>query len=170
MPPCLTAYVLTKRDESVLRRFIENYVDKSAADEQLRDEDLLMPPRDPALENVDDAYGWEPARSLEHALQRGLEDPSLAFALYLPPRSLDCHVTIAFTHDGKAVLGLEVDDPLNEPGPLERMKALLQELLDSYECQGGFICVEEPPPLDEQAFRRNAERLVDVMRHLGRGI
>ena len=170
MPPCLTAYVLTKRDESVLRRFIETYVDEAAANEHLSDEELMMSPREAALENVDDAYAWEAAQSLDHALQRGLDDPSVAFALFLQPKSLDCQVTIAFTHDGKAVLGLEVDDPLNERGPLERTKALLQELLDSYECQGGFICVEEPPPLDEQAFRRMADRAAQRTRHLGRGI
>ncbi|MGH2812308.1 MAG: hypothetical protein ACRDI1_06305 [Actinomycetota bacterium] len=85
----MTSYVIVDRDEPTVRRFVELYVDASAADEVLRESDLLFQPSDPALLNDDSAYGWEPAKSLENALQRGLTDSAAGFALYLPPSQGD---------------------------------------------------------------------------------
>ncbi|MDQ3954874.1 MAG: hypothetical protein M3285_04915 [Actinomycetota bacterium] len=111
MPPCLTSYVLTDRDENAIRRFVDLYVDAAAAEEVLKDSDLMFQPSAPALLNDKSAYEWEPAKSLENAIQRGLKDPEAGFALYLPPGQGDGQATIAFTHDGKVVLGVDVEEP-----------------------------------------------------------
>jgi len=162
--------VLTDRDETAIRKFIDLYVDAAAADEVLKDSDLMFQPSDPALLNDDSAYAWEPAKGLENAIHRGLKDPAAGFALYVPPSQGDGHATIGFTLDGNIVLGVEVDDPMNEPGPLRQAKKFLNELLETFDTDQGFICVEDPPPMTVAQFQQASQDSKDRMKFLGTGL
>jgi hypothetical protein len=116
--------ITSHRDSDTLERFIGNFVDRPAAEDR-GDEQLMLRPlveREPVdfqmtssttTEDVvgwlDEAWGWEPAITLTHSIQRGLSRPWRAFSLFnLPSSRADLlGASIEFTPDGEVALGVE---------------------------------------------------------------
>ncbi len=149
MPPCLDIYVVTRhRTRATVHRFIDEYVDRAASEDR-GDEELMMLPFDFLTQDPPrDSWQWEPARTLSHVVERGLDKPPRAFAVYLKSQSatLD-RVILAFTTDDQVVFGASIDDSGGEPQNLDRAKLLLQELASAFSADSGFVGVEMPPPL-----------------------
>ena len=160
MPPDLDVYVLTpSRDKETLERFVNQYVDREKSEDR-GDEELMMLPMD-----VDTAvpthksdlkieeYDWEPAYTLSHILERGLQTPPRAFAVYLKPIDDTLHqITLCFTVDNQLVLGLSFDDAGMRPENEARAKKLLNVLMAQFKGDLGLITVEEPPPFSTEEF------------------
>lgn len=159
MPPSLDIYALTRqRDRATIERFLNEYIDRAAAEER-GDEDLLL--ENPTYFTEDGvgqqsgpfpetAWEWEPAYTLSHSIGRGLDQPRRAFTVYLRARAPDLDgVILAFTRDDQLVLGLSIDDEGAQPENEVRAKALLGHLMEAYGCQAGLIVVEDGPPLGE---------------------
>jgi len=148
MPPNLDIYALTKhRDLKTINRFIDRYADR-AANEGRGDEDIMiLNPSDPFEVN------WEPALTLSHMIERGLDYPRICFTIYLGAiveRELGS--LIHFTADNQLVLGLSIDDEGALPENEERAKSLLRTLVEEFDCHMGLIKVEDPPPTSEAEF------------------
>lgn len=152
VPPALDAYGLTnKRDAHTIAKFVSTYVDRSCEDRG--DEELMLVPLGRSEESPDDEWEWEPAKTMAHSIQRGLDHPRRAFALYYPSKVASIvHVSLGFTTDDKLVLGLSVDDEGIKQENLEHAKQLLERLFMDYECYMGVITTEEPVPLSERLF------------------
>lgn len=159
MPPSLIAYGLTeRRDERTLYAFVSAFVDRNCEDRG--DEELMMLPlgctevpdgSNPQL----DQWEWEPAKTISHSLQRGLDYPRRTFALYYPSRIAELDgVMLGFTLDEKLVLGLSVDDEGMKKENLEKAKRLLDVLFRDYQCYKGVVITDEPVPLSEHEFVR----------------
>jgi hypothetical protein len=148
MPPSLDVYVVSKRrDRTTIERFLERWIDRPASEDR-RDEELMMLPLGATDASANVAWEWEPALTLTHAIQRGVDVPSRAFVLYLKPReSLVDAVTVGFTADDRVVFGVSVDDPLWSDDRLVFAKDLLLKLADEVEADSGYIAAEEPAPL-----------------------
>jgi hypothetical protein len=151
MPPDLDIYVVSKsRDRDTLERFIHTYVDRQA-NEMRGDEELMMLPLDAT--NIParlDQWDWEPALTLGHILNRGLDYPRRAFVVYLKPKdkAFD-RVILAFTADDYVVFGLSIDDEDETTENLDLAKSILHSLADSFNGHIGVIASEESPPLWE---------------------
>jgi hypothetical protein len=146
MPPCLDIYVVAERTRSVIDRFLDTYVDRRAS-ENRGDEELMLLPLD-AEPGEPHGWDWEPAKTLTAAIERGLTVPWRAFAIYLkskhPSHDGAC---LAFTPDGRVVLGVSIDDPNESDEKITLANELLAELTTVFSAERGFIGVEEPPPL-----------------------
>lgn len=154
MSPCLDIYGLTTtRDRPIIQAFLDEYVDQVASDDR-GDEDLMLMPLIPRDAGGLDAYDWEPARSLAHIIERGLDYPRRAFNAYLRSRREDVdQVILGFTADDMLVLGLSIEDEGAKPENEQRATNLLDELMTSFHCHMGTILVESPPPRSEEGFR-----------------
>jgi hypothetical protein len=172
VPPSLDIYALARpRDRATIERFLNEYVDRAAAEER-GDEELLL--ENPAYFTEDwtgqqsgpfpeTAWEWEPAYTLSHTIERGLDQPRRAFAIYLTARVPDLDgVILAFTRDDQLVLGLSIDDAGAQPENEVRAKALLAHLMEAYGCHAGLIVVEDKPPLGEREFHARAREPVAV--------
>lgn len=159
----LDIYGLTRhRDEATIARFLDAYIDR-AANEDRGDEDLLMealpaPDDDGEDSSRQPRYESEPAISLSHSLQRGLDYPRRSFTLYLEAKdpSLD-RVILSFTNDDQLVVGLSILDDDPGDGPEMRARELLNELAQRFDCHRGVVLLEEYPPDSEAAFGAKAE-------------
>ena len=156
----LDIYGLTRhRDEATIARFLDAYIDP-AANEDRGDEDLLLEALPPAGEDPagQPKYESEPAISLSHSLQRGLDYPRRSFTLYLEAKdpSLD-RVILSFTNDDQLVVGLSILDDDPGEGPDRRARDLLNELAQRFDCHRGVVLLEEYPPDSEAAFRAKAD-------------
>jgi hypothetical protein len=153
MPPDLDIYVLSKsRDRDTLERFISTYLDRHVS-EMRGDEELMMLPLGATKELLrTDEWEWEPAITLSHILERGLDHPRRAFVVYLKPKDTTLSsVTLAFTADNQIVFGLSIDDEGKKPKNRNLAKRLLQNLAQSFNGHLGLITYEEePPPLSEE--------------------
>ena len=149
MPPDLDIYVVSRaRNRKTIERFLQEYVDLDASQDR-GDEDLMMVPFG-VTETPDAAelWDWEPAKNLKHVVQRGLDEPHRAFAVYLKPRDSSLtSVTMAFRTDGCAIFGLSIDDEGMKPENAMRARSLLHTLADAYEGERGWIGIEMPAPL-----------------------
>lgn len=155
MPPYLEVYALTRhRDRETIHRFLDEYTDR-AANEDRADEDLMMEPLPSASREAGvDGYDWEPALTLTHTIQRGLDYPRRAFIIYLKPKKVDLiSVTLSFTNDDQMVVGLTLEDEGDLPETDERAKSLLDHLAEAYSCHMGLMLSEQPPPSNEAEFR-----------------
>jgi hypothetical protein len=157
MPPCLDIYVFSHgRDRETLNRFIGSYVDRAASEDR-GDEELMILRSGAEPEEVN-AWEWEPAKTLSHILDRGLERPRRAFIVYLRTTDERCDgATLGFTADDRVVFGLSMDDPHGEGRILETAKLILVELADIVAADRGLITWEEPPPItptDAEQVRR----------------
>jgi hypothetical protein len=171
MPPDLDIYAITRhRDRATIEQFLDEYVDRNIAEER-GDEDLLL--ENPAYFTEDwtgqrsgpipeTAFETEPAYTLSHIIERGLDRPRRAFAAYLTAKAPDLdRVILALTRDDQLVLGLSIDDTGARPENEVKAKALLADLMATYRCHAGIILVEDPPPLGEAEFRaRTTQSLV----------
>jgi hypothetical protein len=172
MPPSLDIYALTRhRDRATIERFLNEYVDRVAAEER-GDEDLLL--ENPAYFTEDwtgqrsgpipeTAWEWEPAYTLSHIIERGLDHPRRAFTVYLTAKAPDLdRIILAFTRDDQLVLGLAIDDEGAQPENEIKAKALLARLMEAYGCHAGLILVEHYPPKGEREFHARAREPLAV--------
>jgi hypothetical protein len=158
MPPELDIYGLTKhRDAVTINRFLDEYVDREASADR-GDEELALTPLDSKA-----GIEWEPALTLAHIIERGLDYPRRSFTDYLTSSQPGIErVILSFTEDDWLVLGLAIDDEGAQPKNEATAKALLAHLLNDYSCSMGIIVVEEPPPESESAFRTAREHPLTV--------
>jgi hypothetical protein len=149
MPPNLDVYVVSKcRDRASIERFLEAWIDRAASEDRGDEELMLLPLNATGAPAELNGWDWEPALTLTHAIERGLERPPRAFALYLNPRDpVVDGVTLAFTTDDEVVFGLSVDDPDARDDRLAFAKDLLQRLAQDFDAHGGYVAAEEPAPL-----------------------
>ena len=95
-----------------------------------------------------DSHERELAKTLSHVVSRGLMQPWRAFAVNLKSKADEfTGAILAFTVDGRMILGVSVDDSDEDPAKLDRAKALLQQMATDFCADAGFIGVEESPPL-----------------------
>lgn len=166
MPPELDIYAFTKhRDRATIERFLDEYVDRAAAEDR-GDEDILL--ENPAYFTQDWAGQWsgpspdqawetEPAYTLSHIIDRGLAHPRRAFTAYLQASVPGVDgVILAFTRDDQVVLGVAIDDPGAQPENEIKAKELLAHLMETYRCHAGLIVVEKYPPLGERELQARA--------------
>jgi hypothetical protein len=102
-----------------------------------------------------DDWDWEPSKSLTHIVDRGLQFPRRAFAVYL--KTLDPSLAgaiLAFDVDNQMIFGVSIDDESAKAQNLERAKTVLHEIAQTLGATHGFIGVEEPPPLQGTQGRR----------------
>src|SRR5260370_807014 len=155
MPPSLEIYARTRDGGRVaIERFLNEYVDWVAAEER-GDEDMLW--ENPARLTEEwagqgsgripeTAWEWEPAYTLSHIIERGLDHPRRAFTVYLTAKAPDLdRIILAFTRDDQLVLGLAIDDEGAQPENEIKAKALLARLMEAYGCHAGLILVEHYP-------------------------
>jgi hypothetical protein len=166
VPPDLDIYALTRhRERATIERFLDEYVDRVAS-EVRGDEELMLETPESLVEDrtgdlprasSDAAYEWEPAYTLSHIIERGLDHPRRAFTVYLTAKDPDMtRVILAFTRDDLLVLGLAIDDEGVQPANELKAKALLARLMVAYHCHAGLIVVEHYPPHSEREFRARA--------------
>lgn len=155
----LDVYGLTaNRDRPTIQAFLDAYVDQVASDDRGDEELLLKSLTPPDAVTGLDTWDSEPARSLTHIIERGLDYPRRAFTVYLESRREDVdRAILRFTTDDMLVLGLSVEDEGVEgatPESEERhAKDLLDEVMAHFHCHMGTILLESPPPENEDAFR-----------------
>lgn len=149
MPPSLDVYVVSKsRDRASIERFLETWIDRAASEDRGDEELMLLPLNATGAPSEVGGWEWEPAMTLTHAIERGLERPPRAFALYLKPRdTLVDGVTLAFTIDDEVVFGVSVDDPDGREDRLVLAEDLLKRLAQDFDAHSGYIAAEEPAPL-----------------------
>jgi hypothetical protein len=152
MPPCLDTYVwIDGRSQSTIAAFLERYVDIERSADRGGEELMMLPLAFNGAEDdlaLDD-WEWVPVATLDDILAAGLAQPPRAFRVYLHTRDEDlCGAILCFTTDGGMVLGLSVDDPLNEPARLAVARSRLEQLSASFGARRGWIVGEEPPPVD----------------------
>jgi hypothetical protein len=74
-----------------------------------------------------------------------VQTPGVAFSLYL--RGKDFHETIVtLTEEGDVVLGLGLDDPLNDPSVERQASDVIAWLMDDFGGSAGIGGVELSPP------------------------
>lgn len=119
----------------MLSRFVDRYVDKAD-------------PGDHRLSALLRTYVEEqPAPGDAEAIAelRRNEDAGTAFSLYL--RSTAFHEAIVtVTEEGDVVLGLGLDDPLNDPGVEQEAAGVLARLIDEFGAAAGVGGGELAPP------------------------
>ncbi len=132
---------------------MDTYVDREQS--ELRDdEELMMLKVNSEEAPEDDEYDWEPAITLTHSIQRGLDHPRRCSSLYINSKLPEISGAISrFASDDKLVIGLSVDDSEDKEETLEFSKALLRKIIHVFDCSPGFIMFEEPPPDDEKSFK-----------------
>jgi hypothetical protein len=152
-------YGLTRcREKALIDRFVERFTKREEVEDRHGEELMMLKlnavdsPETPGWE----LYDWEPALTLEHSIQRGLDIPRRCFAIYLPSQVAVpgseipiSNVIIKFTDDDKLILGFSIHDESfsNEIG-----SRLIDILLAEYECVKGFSMSAYPPPDDEEEF------------------
>jgi hypothetical protein len=138
---------------ATIERFLDAVIDR-ATNEDRGDEELMLDPVGSAESAKLDRTEWEPAVTLSHAIQRGLDYPRRGFAVYLKAREPSFErVILRFTTDDQLILGLSIDDTGGHPQTEARAREVLSELVADYDCYLGAILSERAPPRDERAFR-----------------
>ena len=135
-------YIVTKsRTRSVIDDFINEFVDLDQARERPDEEELMLLPlgASPTDAQLLDDYDWEPSVSIEHIVDRGMDQPWRAFFVPdLPARRPDVlGVTIGFTLDGCFVAGIEAPT-------LDAGVAWLCILAEQLDAEVGAITVYAP--------------------------
>lgn len=150
MPPDVDIYVSSRRrDRETIERFADRWIDRRISEDR-GDGELMMLPLGGTRQTSDpwDRWDWEPARTLSHIIDRGLDQPYRAFTTH--SRSLDSRVArvyLTFTADGMVVFGVSIPDVGASKEKLELGKALLVEIAADVGGHAGYITYEEPPPL-----------------------
>jgi hypothetical protein len=149
-PPGWEVWVVTPhRSAEALSRFLDGYVDRTAAEDRGDDQLMLEPlfervPVDLQMTSsttteditrwLHATSDWEPAITLTHSIERGLSRPWRAFSLFhLPSRRPDLlSASIEFTRDGELVLGVEARTR-------ELAGAWLRRLADEFDADLGLM-------------------------------
>ena len=167
MPPDIDLYALTKhRDRETIEMFLNSYVDRGVSEDR-EDEELMMLPLDqePGDKSFED-YDWEPAKSLSNIVRRGLDYPRRSFTVYLTPNQAGIdRVILSFSSDNQVVLGLSIDDEEESSENVVIAKELLLNLMEKYNCHLGLITVEQPAPVNEEAFRNQMKSPYTIYFH-----
>lgn len=149
MPPALDIYVrCPRRDRETIERFLDTWVDRATSEDR-GNEDLMLWPLG-ATRNPDthDNWEWEPAQTLSHIVNRGLDKPARAFTVYLAtidPSLVGAMLT--FTADDQVIFGLSIDDEDATEENLTTARSLMDRLATDFDADAGYIVCEEPPPL-----------------------
>ena len=137
VPPCFDVYVWVKSADrpGTLARFVDQYVD-------------LAHPGDPRFEPFMRTFVTEnPLPGDVEALADLRRDPDAksAFSLYLGAVGFDGAI-VTLTEEGDVVLGLSLDDPMNDPAVWRQGSEVLAGLLADFEASTGIGGVELHPP------------------------
>lgn len=137
MPPCFDVYTWIRIDDrpSILSRFVERYVDRAN-------------PGDPRFDAFLRTFVEEtpsPGDAEALAELRRDADAGAAFSLYLRAERFHGAI-VTLTEEGDIVLGLSLDDPLNDPKVERQASALLARLTDEFDGTAGIGGVELAPP------------------------
>lgn len=138
MPFCWDVYVWVEPDRvaSVLPRFVERYVNSADPDESRFGPFLRV--------FVTGGASREDAEALVD-LRRVADSDSTAFSLYLAARD-HYGAIVTITREGAAVLGLEIDDPDEDPDAARQAAALIDVLRREFDSPAGIAGVELQPP------------------------
>lgn len=137
MPPCFDVYVWVDPADraATLSRFIAGYVDSANPGDARFD----------AFLRTYVATAPLPGDAEALADLRKEADADSAFSIYL--RARDFHEAIVtLTEEGAVVLGLGIDDPLNDPGVEAAASDLLAALMQEFEGKAGIGGAELAPP------------------------
>lgn len=137
VPPCFDVYVWVKSADrpATLARFIDHFVD-------------LAHPGDPRFEAFIRTFVTEePLPGDAEALADLRRDPEAgsAFSLYLGAIGFDGAI-VTLTEEGDVVLGLSLDDPMNDPAVERQASEVLTGLLEDFGGSAGIGGVELHPP------------------------
>jgi hypothetical protein len=161
----LDIYALTThRDRPTITRFLNEWVNVHAAEDRGDEELMLLPlgETEESLRTIE--YEWEPAQTLTHSIQRGLDRPPRAFRIYLASKQPSAlRVYLAFTLDDRLVLGIKMYND-DQQETLDAASVLLNDLAARYHCWLGMIVVEQAAPLSEPEFRTAMEQVALVSR------
>lgn len=151
MPPNIDIYSMTRhRDAATINRFIDNYVDRLKSEDRGDEEIMLVPLAGLPVPLSLQSFDWEPALTLTHIIERGLDYPRRAFTVYLSSKREDIHsIILGFTTDNQLVLGLSIDDESEKAENEVIAKILLEKLMTEFDCHAGIIRAETPPPTSE---------------------
>ena len=150
MPPCLDVYVLTgERDLATIERFVREFTSSDL--DAPNPYDLLVVPADHDGESdlrTEDDFDAVHVDSLGEAIRYGLAEPGRAFWLYFSRTPPWCGAVMAFTLSDEIVLGVSVDDPNDEPQPLDEARRLMARLADLFDARRAWIGWEQPTTID----------------------
>ena len=137
MAPCFNVYVRVAADDRAvaLSHFVDRYVDRNN-------------PGDSRFEAFLRTYvAEEPVPGDADALAdlRRDDDAGTAFSIYLRARDF-YEAILTLTKEGDVVLGLGLDDPLNDPAVPRRASDVLARLMDDFRGIAGIGGVELRPP------------------------
>lgn len=147
VPPCLDVYVWIRTDDraTILKRFVDRYVDCANPGDRHRDAFLRTYVEDEPVPG--DAELLADLRRDEHA--------DTAFSLYL--RSTAFHEAIVtLTEEGNVVLGVGLDDPINDPDVEEEAAKVLARLIEEFGATAGIGGVELAPPQSAAEWAEDA--------------
>ena len=137
MPPCFDVYtwIRTANRPALLTRFVERYVDRSE-------------PGDPRFGAFLRTFVEEtPSPGDAEALAELRRDANTeaAFSLYLRSKYFQGAI-VTLTEEGDVVLGLSLDEPLNDPDIERQASEVLARLMDEFDGCAGIGGVELAPP------------------------
>ncbi|WP_193610215.1 hypothetical protein [Nocardioides lijunqiniae] len=137
MPPCFDVYTWVRTDDrpAILSRFVERYVDRANAGDPRFDAFLRT--------FVEETPSPGDAEALSD-LRRDA-DAEAGFSLYLEAEHFHGAI-VTLTQEGDIVLGLSLDDPLNDPAIEREASAVLTRLMDEFHGSAGIGGVELAPP------------------------
>jgi hypothetical protein len=166
MPPHLDIFAVTKhRDRQTIDRFLDEYVDRPLSEDRRGQELTFYRPQYPG--SVKKFHTTqETVFSLTDLLARGLKHSDWAFEFYLASKlKKTIGASLAFTLDGKVVLGVTLDDS-DEDNPMggsrevgRRARKLLKRLLAEFDCEQAMIATEQSA-LADGLFVRKEEVLL----------
>ena len=168
----LDIYCLTRhREIETINRFLDEYVDRAASEDRGSEEFYMDPLYASPQGEGNWEEEWEPALTLSHMIQRGLDHPRRSFSVYMDTQSA-LNMTGAlmhFTSDDQLVLGLSIGDKGGDPDGERtdreselRAKAILERLAEQFDCHLGWITVEDPPPHSEAEFKEAWKKSLSI--------
>ena len=168
MPAYVEVYGLTnERNSHTIESFLAEYIDRNQCEDR-KNEDLMILKLDrhdvpPGKDDSDD-YEWEPATTLTHTIERGLDYPRRCFYVCYPSNHPDIDFAwLQFTTDDKLVLGLSIPQPSD---PVLRLsKSFLHHMQEHQHCHLGMITDETSPPYptNEEEFRQQMASLDNLL-------
>jgi len=149
MPPDLDVYVISPaRDLETIERFLDIYVNRAASEDRGDEELMILSLNASEESSSSDDWDWEPAESLTHIVDRELQHPRRAFAVYLKAQDVRlAGAILGSTADNQVIFGVSLDDEGAKAENRDRAKMFLHEMAEAFGWRHGFIGVEAPPPL-----------------------
>lgn len=154
--PCLDIYAWVRnRDRSVIRSFVDRYVDLDRGTGMMQDEIELAPLNLPPVvprQFWDQRDGWESVHvdSIDDAIRLGLGLPPRVFGLYLCGKAPYICAMLNFTLDGGVILGASIEDDSAASSHREAEHVAVS-MVDQFHAQRAWVVGEEPAPDDPLA-------------------